>query len=203
MPVLTAPAHCDTIGITCAGVAIGDDRSGGSETLKSVELGKSGQTRTFMNLHYIMASMAEPETLRLLLKSTLDRNEGLIKINHEATLAIPTILGIAWGILINFKGGSVILTMTIVSIAILLIWRFLAHYIDNDIASNYSRIMQLEKKLEIPKESSIFCGLIKIITSPIKKQLEKEKIVKKAMDLSENERIKLIETLYENKKMGY
>jgi hypothetical protein len=148
--------------------------------------------------------MAEPETLRLLLQKTIERNDGLVKINHETTLAIPTILGVVWTILVGFGNIDAISLFASITIGILLIWRYYAHCIDDDIASNYSRIMRFEKKLLIPKELSIYCGLIKKILRPLKSQFKNFKTIEEnAIKLDENERIRFVNWLYDNKMMGY
>jgi hypothetical protein len=90
--------------------------------------------------------MASAETLRLLLQKTLERNDGLVKINHQSTLAIPTILVAIWGITIKIDEMNTIPFLAIISIILLLTWRYFAHYIDHDIAGNYSRIMRIEKQ---------------------------------------------------------
>jgi hypothetical protein len=162
---------------------------------------------TFKSLHYILASMScEQETLRVILQNKFDRIENLVQMNHAATLAVPSVLAAIWGISIKDNGIDMIPVLCLISIGLLLTWRHFAHYIDCDIASNYSQIMQLEKQLEIPRENSIFCGLIKKIMDPIEKKLKSDEynsILKSAMDLCKDQRIKLIETLEENHNLGY
>jgi len=141
--------------------------------------------------------MASEETLRLLLQKTLERNDGLVKINHQSTLAIPTILGVVWGILIGYeKRIDAIPLFAIITIGILLFWRYFAHYIDDDIASSYSRIMQLEKNLQVPQELSIYCGLIRKIS-------KNGEFLTKANNLPRDAKIKLIDHLLREKRLGY
>jgi len=165
------------------------------------------EKHTFKSLHYILASMScEQETLRVILQNKFDRIENLVQINHAATLAVPSVLAAIWGISIKDNGIDMIPVLCLISIGLLLVWRYFAHYIDRNIASIYSHIMQLEKQLEIPRENSIFCGLIKKIIDPMKKKLKPDKynsILKSAMDLCKDQRIKLIETLEENHNLGY
>jgi hypothetical protein len=149
-----------------------------------------------------MASMAEPETLRLLLQKTMERNDGLVKINHESTIAIPTILSAIWGITSYIDATNKVNTLpflAIISIFILLTWRCFAHYIDNDVASNYSRIMQFEKKLEVPQECSIFIGLIRGLV----KNFNNENLRLEINNLCENQRIELINQLHQKNQLGY
>ncbi len=154
--------------------------------------------------------MAEPETLRLLLEKTIERNDGLVKINHEVTIAIPTILAAVWGISLKENGISMIPVLCIISIGLLIVWRYFAHNVDDDIAKNYSRILQIEKNLMISRECSIFNGLIISIISPIKGEFKDEikrdeefkRYEKSVLDLCKDQRIKLVQLLYDNKKMG-
>jgi hypothetical protein len=147
-----------------------------------------------------MASMAEPETLRLLLQKMMERNDGLVKINHESTIAIPTILSAIWGITSYIDATSKVNTLpflAIISIFILLTWRGFAHYIDNDIAGNYSKIMRIEDHLEIPEDCSIYRGLMHGITKSFDKQLQEN-----AADLRNEQKIELISRLNEEKLLG-
>jgi hypothetical protein len=133
--------------------------------------------------------MAQPETLRLLLQETMDRNEGLVKINHEATIAIPTILGVVWGILISLGNNPfAVQIFALITIGILFVWRVFAHYIDDDVASNYSRIMR-----------SIFIGLIQGLT----KNFCNDNFRIEINTLSDDQRIELINQLHHEKQLGY
>jgi len=139
--------------------------------------------------------MAEQETFRLLLQNTMERNDGLVRINHEMTIAIPTILGIVWGVVAGLTSNSnVIVYFAIITISILLLWRYFAHYIDDDIAGNYSKILQLEKNLEIPIECSIYPGVLEKIS-------KKDESHKKGK--IEDVNIKLIDQLWKEKQLGY
>ncbi len=142
--------------------------------------------------------MASDETLQLLLQNILDRNENLVKINNEATLAIPKILGILWGISIKLNEDFNILLLCLISIVLLVFWRYFAHYIDDDIAKNYSRILQIEKELKIQKNCSIYPGLIRGIMG----HLKNKQLLEEVSDLCSDQRIWLINQLYENKLMG-
>jgi hypothetical protein len=156
---------------------------------------------TFKNLHYILASMesepiASEETLRLLLQKTIERNDSLVKMNHEATLAIPTILGAVWGILINSRDGTIAISIfALITIGILLSWRYFAHYIDDDVASNYSRIIFLEYQLKISKDCSIFNNLISGIICCMREKIssvEKSTLLTNVKELTKKQQFELI-----------
>jgi hypothetical protein len=154
------------------------------------------QIHNFKMTEYTLASMAEPETLRLLLQKTLDRNDGLVKMNHEATLAIPTILAAVWGVIVGFaRDSNSIVYFAVITIGILLLWRYFAHYIDDDVASNYSRIMQIENELDI-QDCSIYSGLIRKIS-------KNDEFLTKAKKLPIDEKIKLVDQLQREKRLGY
>ncbi len=143
--------------------------------------------------------MASEETLRLLLQNKFDRIENLVKMNHAATLAVPSVLAAIWGISWEKNGSYMDPVLCIISIGLLLVWRYFAHYIDNDVTSYYSQILRFEKKLEIPKEFSIYPGVI----SRILESLNNKQLLENANELSLDQRIELIDQLYERKLMGY
>jgi len=145
--------------------------------------------------------------MRLLLQKTIERNDGLVKINHEVTIAIPTILAAVWGISLKENGISMIPVLCIISIGLLIIWRYYAHYLDDDIAKHYSRILQLEDGLSVSKNCSIFSGLIRSIISPINEKFKDEKTrdeyENSILNLSNTQKINLVQILHEKKRMGY
>jgi hypothetical protein len=114
-----------------------------------------------------LASMTEAETLRLLLQNKFDRVENLVQMNHAATLAVPSVLATIWGIeggLDNFQNARI---LSIISIGLVLVWRYFAHYLDCDITGTYNQIIDLEQKLRVPTELSLFQNLfLKIKVKP-------------------------------------
>jgi len=103
-----------------------------------------------------MASMAEPETLRLLLQNKFDRIENLVQMNHAATLAVPSVLAATWGISLQERGNGAIPILCIISISLLLVWRYFAHYLDDDITSTYCQIIKLEQILGVLPAVSLY-----------------------------------------------
>jgi hypothetical protein len=112
---------------------------------------------TFKSLHYILASMScEQETLRVILQNKFDRIENLVQMNHAATLAVPSLLAAIWGIeggLDNFRNAWI---LSIISIGLLLIWRYFAHCLDDDIVNHYIQIVKIENLMDIPPSLSLF-----------------------------------------------
>jgi hypothetical protein len=133
--------------------------------------------------------MAYEETLRLLLQNKFDRIENLVKMNHAATLAVPTVLAAIWGISRDY---NMIPILCLISIGLLLFWRYFAHYLDDDITKSYIEILRFENLLGVPREVSIFN---KIVKDPFTEYQNRS--------ISDDYRIKKLEYLYENKKMGY
>jgi hypothetical protein len=81
-------------------------------------------------------------------------------MNHAATLAIPSVLATIWGIeggLDNFRNAWI---LSIISIGLILIWRYFAHYVDNNIASTYIDIVSVENLLRVPHGVSIFSKIV-------------------------------------------
>jgi len=136
----------------------------------------------------------EQETLRVLLQNQFDRLENLVQINHQSTIAVPSVLAAIWGIEGGLDNFQNVWILGIISIILLLIWRYHAHYIDNAIAGNYYRILQLEKKLEVPIEYSIYPSLIREITD------KEEPFTSSVLD---TKKLIIIDILWKEKKLGY
>lgn len=161
--------------------------------------------RNFKSLHYILASMTEAEPLRLLLQNKFDRIENLVQMNHAATLAVPSVLAAIWGISLKENGFEVTPILCFISIGLLLVWRYFAHYLDRDIAKTYIDVVKIENRLGVPRELSLFNNFIESLTEEMGKNENKkvelfEKNIKKIDDV---ERIKFLKGLYKKSKMGY
>jgi hypothetical protein len=138
-----------------------------------------------------MASMAQ-ETLHLILQNKFDRIENLVQINNQTTLAIPTILIAIWGVeggIDNFRNA---LILSIISIGLVLIWRYFAHYIDNDIANTYIDVIRTENRLGVQDDLSFFDNFI----DPLTKN-------QKIKQLKDDNRVNFFKCLNDEKKMGY
>lgn len=148
--------------------------------------------------------MAEQDTLRLLLQNKFDRIENLVQMNHAATLAIPTILATIWGIeggLDNFRNAWV---LSIISIGLLLIWRYFAHYLDDDIVKTYIEIVKIENRVHISLKITLFNNLIDLfqnsrICSP---KDPDEKLFQFIKALAPEKRVAFLKCLVHDKKMG-
>lgn len=104
--------------------------------------------------------MTYNDTLRIILQNKFDRVENLVQMNHAATLAIPSILAAIWGIeggLNNFKNAWF---LSIISIGLILIWRYFTYFLHNDISKTYIEICRVENSLGIPVEISIFYNIV-------------------------------------------
>ena len=110
---------------------------------------------------YIIASMTEAETLRLLLQNKFDRIENLVQMNHAATLTVPSVIATIWGIEGGFDNFGNAWIFSIISIGLLLIWRDFAHYLDDDIVKTYIQIGEIENLIDIPPSLSLFENLVK------------------------------------------
>jgi hypothetical protein len=136
--------------------------------------------------------MASEATLHILLQNKFDRVENLVQMNHAATLAVPSILATIWcieGGLDNFRNVWI---LSIISIGLVLIWRYFAHFLDNGIAGTYIDIFKIECRLEVPPDLSIFNNLIDKLTTN-----------QKVKQLDDDQKIKCLKCLYKKKKMGY
>jgi hypothetical protein len=109
-----------------------------------------------------MTSMPNEENLniRLLLQNKFDRIENLVKMNHAATLAVPSVLAAIWAIDIRGTPSENVCILCVISIGLLLLWRYFAHSLDDDVAKTYTQILDLELKLKISKEFTIRDRLI-------------------------------------------
>jgi len=139
-----------------------------------------------------MASMTDEDTFRLILQHTYERKENLVQINTRATLAIPTILVAIWGIeggLDNFRNAWI---LSFISIGLVLIWRFFAHFIDGDIAKIYIEIVRAENRLGVPDDLSFFNNFMKSIT--------KNQTI---MHIDDDLKVKLLEYLKNKNLMGF
>jgi hypothetical protein len=150
--------------------------------------------------------MAEPDTLRLLLQNKFDRIENLVQMNHAATLAIPSVLATIWGIEGGLNGFQNARIISIISIGLLLIWRYFAHYVDNDIAKTYVDVVKIEDRLGMPSNLSLYENNVDSLTNykNCGKGTQKHLLLnQKLKELCSNHKIKFFECLYEKKKMGY
>ena len=139
-----------------------------------------------------MASMAYEDTLRLLLQNKFERIENLVQMNHAATLAVPSVLATIWGIDGWLNQFENVWILGIISIGLLLLWRYFAHYLDNDIAKTYIDIVKIENRLGVPPEISMFDRLIDSLTTN-----------QKVKQLDDDQKVKFLECLNKNKMMGY
>jgi hypothetical protein len=77
-------------------------------------------------------------------------------MNHAATLAIPSVLAAIWGINGWLNRFENVWVLSITSFGLLLLWRYFAHYLDNDISKTYIEIIKIENLLKVPQEISLF-----------------------------------------------
>ena len=118
----------------------------------------------------------ETDNLRILLQVSYERNNHLANIIHATNGFIVAILVGVIAYLGSIKNlGFTTNLVLIISICVvsLIIWRIYAHYIDNEIVSNYSKILHCENKLDIPVELSLLKNLIKSLPD---KNEEKRKL---------------------------
>lgn len=136
--------------------------------------------------------MTLADTHRILLQNKFDRVENLVQVNNQATLAIPAILGAIWGIeggLDNFQNA---LILSVISIGLILIWRYFAHYIDNDIVNTYIDIIRIENLLGVPTELAMFDKFVDDSLAPDQKRR-----------LDNDQKIMFLEGLNKKKLMRY
>ena len=149
--------------------------------------------------------MAYEDTLRLLLQNKFDRVENLVQMNHAATLAVPSVLAAIWGISLKENGINTIPILCIISIILLLIWRYFAHYLDSDIAKTYIEIIRIENQLEVLSNISLFEKMVDSITKikNCSKYNEQNKSLNQRLkQLCSNHQVKFFECLYDDNKMG-
>jgi hypothetical protein len=136
--------------------------------------------------------MTYEDTLRLILQNAYNRKENLVQINNQATLAIPTILAAIWGIeggLDNFRNAWI---LSIISIGLVLVWRYFAHYIDDDIAKIYIEIVKSENRLGVPENLSFFYKFMKFLTKN-----------QKMVCINDDAKVRLLEYLNKKELMGF
>jgi hypothetical protein len=147
----------------------------------------------------------EMENARLFFKDIEDRNNTMLTIMHQYTNYIVALLVGIWTIVGTIyaqnscKDLSLFFIIAInLSVLLILFWRYYVHYIDNDIAKNYPRLIYFEEALlgfkVTPLKCSILTGLIKKWPVSLK-----NKITTKPID----QKYKIIENLVENKRIGY
>jgi hypothetical protein len=119
-------------------------------------------------------------------------------------LAIPSVLAALWGIeggLDNFRNAW---TLSIISIGLVLIWRYFSHYLDDDIVKTYIDVVKIENRLHVPLKISLFNNLIESfqhirICSEMDPDEELFQFIK---NLVPEKRINFFECLLNDKKMG-
>jgi hypothetical protein len=116
-----------------------------------------------MNEDYLI----DIENARFFLKSIEDRNNTMIEIMHHYTnYVIALLLGI-WTIVSAIYSQNthsfqynLLIIASIFSTILLICWRYYIHYLDNDIADNYKRLVFFEQILfgrgSIPRDQSTF-----------------------------------------------
>ena len=103
----------------------------------------------------------DSENARFFFKEISDRNNTMLTIMHQYTgLIIVLVIGI-WTITFTSKNHLNLIFFSIcISIILLLIWRYHAHYIDNHISESYKRLVFYEYALSnfqsTPMEKSMF-----------------------------------------------
>lgn len=144
----------------------------------------------------------DAETARLLLKNKYDRIENMVKSNDQATLAIPTALGAIWGLSVNYNGLSVIPFLCAISFILLLIWRYIAHYIDDSIVGVYIQIIKIENSLKVPIKISLYYNLVEGLFKDKKINSNNHPNFNDLLVLCADQRVKFFEILKSNNKMG-
>lgn len=148
--------------------------------------------------------MAYEDTLRLLLQNKFDRIENLVQMNHAATLAVPSVLATIWGIeggLDNFRNAWI---LSIISIGLLLIWRYFAHYLDDDIVKTYLDIVKIENLMGIPSNLSLFENLIDKFQSTFlcTQKNPDEEFFQSIKTLNPEKKLAFLDCLIQEKKLG-
>lgn len=141
----------------------------------------------------------EQETLRVLLQNKFDRIENLIQMNHAATLAVPSILAAIWGVSLNEKGFVMIPVLCIISIFLLWIWRYFAHYLDDDVAKNYVEIATIEERIGLFQDFPELTIFQNVLNSLNLSDTFKVTISERPA----TEKIQFFDLMYKEKKMGY
>jgi hypothetical protein len=114
---------------------------------------------------------------------------------------VPSVLAAIWGI----DGYRNALILCPISIGLLLIWRYFAHYIDNDIAKIYIDIVKTENQLEVPPYLSLFNNLVDTLTNNKKCSKNSPQIDSLNQEIKQlclDQKVRFFECLYENQKMG-
>lgn len=129
-------------------------------------------------------------------------------MNHAATLAVPTILTAIWGISINENGiqesNIGIPIFCVLSILLLFIWRFLAHYLDESICDGYSQIIDLERELHIPKRVSISKRIISDVSNDLaNRKVKNQTLGSDICKLCDEQTKEFVQFLIKEKRTGY
>lgn len=112
----------------------------------------------------------DSENARLFFKDISERNNQMLTITHQynnyTILIISAIWAIAGKYLLDDPTSLAVIGIALnISIGVILLWRYLVHEIDNDVAKNYSRLVFYEHALtgfqSTPNEQSIFYYLTK------------------------------------------
>jgi hypothetical protein len=153
-----------------------------------------------------MVSDGYYDTLRLLLQNKFDRIENLVKINHQSTVAVPAVLATIWGVEGDLNNFQNVWILCIISIALLLIWRYFAHFVDNGIAKNYVDIVKIEEILGVPSHISLYENIIDSLTdvkSCAKSTQQFRELNQLLKGMCTCHKKRFFECLYEKQKMGY
>jgi hypothetical protein len=113
----------------------------------------------------------EMENARLFFKDIEDRNNTMLTIMHQYTNYIIALLVGIWTIVGAIYAQNpcknlswFLIIATNLSALLLILWRYYVHYIDNDIAKNYKRLVYYENILmgnpSMPHKQSIFQNVL-------------------------------------------
>lgn len=152
------------------------------------------------------------ENLRVILQISYERCNQIKNINNQLIAIIAAVFLGLFTIAINSFASSnqqnnyLIIVAINVLIATLLIWRYYAHFIDNELVSCYKRILYCEEKLDIPFEISLASWLEKHIEfelpPPRKDSIELSR-KKKYIEQNATKKNLIIQKLIELNKSGY
>lgn len=113
-------------------------------------------------MNEITTQIVTTDDARVFLKILEDRNNQMVTIIHQYTNYTVLTLSAIWTLLgkgyidsyLAQKPEPIFLFLPIsISIFVIISWRFYAHFIDDDIAKNYNRIISLEKVLFASNEN--------------------------------------------------
>ncbi len=142
----------------------------------------------------------EMENARFFFKDIEDRNNTMLIIMHQYTNYFIASLAIIWGFITTNPTPVTIFIGVLFTNSVLIFWRYFVHFIDNSIASNYSKLIYFEyvcyKNIQLPDATTILEKLLASAT------LSNQKIDEiKKMDIEK--KIKIINNLVRERKMGY